>query len=70
MTQTAFYLIFVVGLTLVVVFGGFVFAAFAMSQGEFQPETRRGLASLVGVLALTGLVLLAALKLNHIKLPG
>jgi len=46
-----------------------VFAAFAMTQGEFQPATRRGLASLVVVLLVTAGTFAAALKLNHVILP-
>jgi flagellin-like protein len=69
LSQTSFYLVFVIGVTLLAVAGGFTLAAFAMTQGEFQPETRRGLASLIGVLLLVGIVVLSALKLNHVVLP-
>jgi Na+-transporting NADH:ubiquinone oxidoreductase subunit NqrE len=47
---TGFYLLFIPGLTLAVVGTGFLVSAFAMRQGPFQPSTRFGLGSLIGVL--------------------
>jgi len=48
---------------------GFAAAAFAMTQGEFQPGTRRGLFSLILVLLVVVLLFLTGKSLTHITLP-
>ena len=69
MNQTDFYLVFVPGLTLTVVALSFAFAAFAFTQGPFQPSTRKGLLSLTLVLLLVVGVFFLAFKLDHPVLP-
>jgi hypothetical protein len=69
MSQGGFYLLFVPGLAVVTVAVGFTFAAFAMNQGEFQPSTRRGLVSLVVVLAIAAVLGVMAYQLDHLNLP-
>ncbi|HEV3231961.1 MAG TPA: hypothetical protein VG245_06890 [Candidatus Dormibacteraeota bacterium] len=57
MDRSSFYLLFVPGLTVAAVAVAFAFMALAMRQGPIRPETKRGLASLAGVLVvLAGLV--------------
>ena len=48
---------------------GFTFAVFALNQGEFQPETRKGLMSLVTVLVLAVVLGGLAIQLDHLNLP-
>jgi multisubunit Na+/H+ antiporter MnhB subunit len=66
---TAFYLLFIPGVALTVIAGSFVLMAFAMTQGEFEPETRRGLVSLTVVLILAVLLFVLAKALDHPGLP-
>lgn len=69
MSQEGFYLLFIPGLTLTAVAIGFTFAIFALNQGEFQPATRKGLASLVMVLLLAAVLGVLAVRLDHLNLP-
>ena len=69
MSQEGFYLLFVPGLTLTAVAIGFTFAIFALNQGEFQPATRKGLASLVTVVLLAAILGVLATRLDHLNLP-
>jgi hypothetical protein len=48
---------------------GFATAAFAMTQGEFQPATKRGLFTLIVVLLLLVLLFVTAKSWTHITLP-
>jgi hypothetical protein len=48
---------------------GFLSTAFAMTQGEFQPGTRRGLASLIAALLLLAALFLSGISFTHINLP-
>ena len=48
---------------------GFATAAFAMTQGEFQPGTKRGLASLIVVALLLALMFFTGRAWTHITLP-
>ena len=48
---------------------GFGASAFAMSQGEFQPTTRRGLVSLVLALFVLAVLLYSGKTLVHLHLP-
>lgn len=70
MSQDGFYLLFIPGLTLVAVALGFTLSAFAFNQGEFQPGTRRGLFSLVVVLAALVVLGVLAFHLDHLDLPA
>jgi hypothetical protein len=68
-SSTAFYLVFVPGLTLAVVALSFAVAAFAFTQGPFQPTTRRGLLSLSVVLVVVAGLFMLALRLDHPMIP-
>ena len=48
---------------------GFATAAFAMTQGEFQPGTKRGLFTLIVILLLLTVMILSGRTLTHIHLP-
>ncbi len=48
---------------------GFGLSAFAMTQGEFQDGTRRGMFSLVLALLVLAGVVLSSIKLTHLNLP-
>jgi hypothetical protein len=48
---------------------GFAAAVFAMTQGEFQPGTRRGLFSLLVVSGLLVLMFVTGRSWTHIHLP-
>lgn len=48
---------------------GFAVSAFAMTQGEFQPGTRRGLFSLVLALAVLAILVFSGVKMTHLTLP-
>ena len=48
---------------------GFGAAAFAMTQGEFQPTTRRGLVSLLLALFVLAVLLYSGKTLVHLHLP-
>ena len=48
---------------------GFAAAAFAMTQGEFQPGTKRGLFSLILALLVLVLLFLTGREWTHITLP-
>ncbi|MFN2465371.1 MAG: hypothetical protein ABR598_03795 [Candidatus Dormibacteria bacterium] len=47
----------------------FGLSAWAMTQGEFQPGTRRGLFSLVLVVLLLAGVIVSSTRLTHLNLP-
>ncbi|MGI8610468.1 MAG: hypothetical protein ACR2MY_14800 [Candidatus Dormibacteria bacterium] len=48
---------------------GFAASAYAMTQGEFQPATRRGLVSLALALAVLAVLLVSGWQLDHLHLP-
>jgi hypothetical protein len=56
-------------LTLGAVVLGFAAAAFAMTQGEFQPSTRSGLVSLVAALIVLAVLLFSGITWDHIRMP-
>jgi prepilin signal peptidase PulO-like enzyme (type II secretory pathway) len=63
------FFILIPGLALVVLGGAVALMAFAMTQGALQPATRRGLLSLTAVVVVVGLLVLAAINLDHPHLP-
>ena len=69
MSQTGYYLLFILGLTVVTVAVGLVFSAFAFNQGEFQPGTKRGLFSLVVVVLFISVLGVLAFHMDHLNLP-
>ena len=69
MSRTGFYLLFIPGLALLTIGVSFTAAAFAMTQGELQPSTRRGLLSLTVVLVVVALPFLSANGFDHLALP-
>jgi len=64
--RTSFFLLFIPGIALVTIGVGFVASAFALTQGAFQPATKRGLASLLVVLIILVCLYVAALNLDHV----
>ncbi len=48
---------------------GFSLTAFAMTQGDFQTGTRRGLFSLLLALLVLAALVLSGMKLTHLHLP-
>ena len=48
---------------------GFAATVFATTQGEFQPETRSGLVSLVLALVFLAILLYSGITWDHIHLP-
>ena len=57
------------GLTILAMLTGFAASAFAMTQGEFQPSTRRGLFSLVLALLVVAAFFVAGINFDHLHLP-
>lgn len=70
MDRDLFFLLFVPGMTITAVAISFALSAFAMTQGPFQPQTKRGLLSLVGVLVVGAALFVVAFRLDHPTLPG
>jgi hypothetical protein len=69
MSGDGFYLLFIPGLTIVSASLGVLVSIFAFNQGEFQPGTKRGLFSLVVVLAFIAVLGVVAYQLDHLNLP-
>ena len=69
MSGDGFYLLFIPGLTIVSASLGVIVSIFAFNQGEFQPGTKRGLFSLVVVLAFIAVLGVVAYQLDHLNLP-
>jgi hypothetical protein len=70
MDRDLFFLVFIPGLTIGAVAISFALSAFAMTQGPFLPDTRRGLLSLVGVVLVGTALFVLAFQLDHPTLPG
>ncbi|MFY9614722.1 MAG: hypothetical protein WAT58_04920 [Candidatus Dormiibacterota bacterium] len=69
MDRQTFYLLFVPLLAVVALGVGVGFSVLAFTQGAFQPETKRGLVSLVVVVVLAVALGVLAFKIDHPALP-